>query len=312
MSRRAVRRSGRVATVLGVVLVACTTGAPSLPPPAPGGTAAEDAPTSPATPGPAIRSPTPRPTVAATPSAIPRPSATAAPPWLGTRPLEPGPTGYPPPQPTPDVLLPRSIATADVLPPPPSGAFVATVATVTDEVAARSTWHAGCPVARTDLRHLTVSFVGFDGGHHTGEVLLHADAVEAVVAIFEAMHRARFPLEEVAIITPADLDAPATGDGNTTSAFVCRPARGSDAWSEHAHGRALDINPFHNPYVRDTGKGRVVLPELATAYADRSRGLPGMLVDGDPVVAAVADAGWQWGGHYTSVSDPMHVSATGR
>lgn len=259
----------------------------------------------------------PSPTVSASPqpsatSPRPLPSATAAPAWSGTRPLEAGPTGFPPPQPTPDELFPRSIVTEDVLPPPPDATFASSVEPVGAAVAGRSTWHPGCPVTLEDLRHVTVSHVGFDGDHHTGELLVHVDAVDAVVAIFEAMHEARFPLEQVAITSTADLEAPPTGDGNVTSAFVCRQTRGSAAWSEHASGRALDINPFHNPYVRDTADGRVVLPELATAYTDRSLGLPGMLTADGPVVAAVEAAGWHWGGHYRSLSDPMHVSATGR
>lgn len=226
--------------------------------------------------------------------------------------LAPGPTGFPPPQPTPPDLLPRSIVTEDVRSAPAGDEFTFTVDTVPDEVLAGSTWHPDCPVDATELRHLTVAHLGFDGAHHTGEVLVHADAVDAVVAIFQAMHEADFPLERVAIITPADLAAPATGDGNITSAFVCRDSRGGASWSEHAYGRALDINPFHNPYAREDDEGLVVLPELATAYTDRSLQLPGMVTDDHPVVEVIEDVGWHWGGHYRSLSDPMHVSATGR
>ena len=79
------------------------------------------------------------------------------------------------------------------------------------------------------------------------------DAVE----VFRALHQARFPIEEMRVIDAPELDLPPTGDGNVTSAFVCRPTRGSSTWSEHAYGRAIDVNPFQNPYQ----KGDVVLPE---------------------------------------------------
>jgi hypothetical protein len=36
---------------------------------------------------------------------------------------------------------------------------------------------------------------------------------------------------------------------NNTSAFNCRPDGGSAAWSEHAYGRALDVNTVQNPGV---------------------------------------------------------------
>ena len=103
------------------------------------------------------------------------------------------------------------------------------------------------------------------------------------------------------------LNAPPTGDTNTTEAFACRPVRGSTAWSQHAYGLAVDVNPFQNPYH----KGQVVLPELATAYLDRPPARPGMIQPGGPVVQAFTAIGWPWGGHYRSLKDYMHFSATG-
>jgi len=155
---------------------------------------------------------------------------------------------------------------------------------------------------------VTVTFVGFDGRDHTGELLLHRDAAEDVARAFEALHAARFPLEELRVIAAHELDLPPTGDGNVSSAFVCRPSVGSTSWSQHAFGRAVDINPFHNPYVR----GDLVLPELAGAYVDRDLLRPGMVLPDGPVTAAFAAIGWGWGGTWTSAADWMHFSATGR
>jgi hypothetical protein len=101
--------------------------------------------------------------------------------------------------------------------------------------------------------------------------------------------------------------APATGDGNTTAAFVCRPIRGRTTWSAHAYGLAIDVNPFQNPYT----SGRRVLPELATAYLDRGRHLPGMITPAGPVVTAFRSVGWTWGGGWSSPTDLMHFSSTG-
>jgi len=236
------------------------------------------------------------------------PPSTAAPrpDWLGTRVLEVGPKGYAAAQPTPPELVDRRLETPDHLPRPTTEAFFADVSEVPDDVLARSTWSPECPVARADLRYVRLPFWGFDGEVHTGELLLHADAVDAVVAGFAHLHGRRFPIEEMRIVTPADLDAPATGDGNNTTAFVCRPTRGSTSWSEHALGRAVDVNPFHNPYV----KGEVVLPELATAYVDRAAHRPGMLTVED--VDGFLRAGWEWGGQWRSLLDWMHLSANGR
>jgi hypothetical protein len=241
------------------------------------------------------------------------PTAAARPEWLGTRTLPLAPDGFGERLPTPPELVDRRLLTPPIpapTPPRPEGTeFRATVTAVPQGVLARSTWTADCPVAVDDLRYVVVPFFGFDGEVHAGELIVHADVADDVVAVFAELHAARFPLEEVRVIAREELGAPATGDGNVTSAFVCRPTVGGSRWSEHAFGRAIDINPFHNPYVR----GDLVIPELAGAYVDRSEVRPGMILPGDVVTEAFSRIGWGWGGDWTgSTTDPMHFSVSGR
>jgi len=176
------------------------------------------------------------------------------------------------------------------------------------EVVARSTWQEGCPVPLDELRYLTMSFWGFDGRAHTGEMIVHAEVADDVVAVFGTLYEARFPIEEMRVVSRPELDAPPYGDGNNTTAFSCRPATQSTSWSQHALGLAVDVNPFHNPYQR----GDLVLPELASAYTDRSHVRPGMIEAGDPVTEVFAGIGWGWGGTWQSLTDPMHFSRNGR
>jgi hypothetical protein len=238
----------------------------------------------------------------------PVPDPFARPDWLGQRPLPLRPDGLGEILPTPPELADRRLATPALLAPPPDEAFHAAVGAVPADVVARSTWQPACPVALEDLRYVTVSFWGFDGVHHTGELLAHHTVADDLVGVFARLHEARFPLEEVRVTRPDELDAHPTGDGNNSGAFVCRPSVGSSSWSEHAYGRAIDLNPFHNPYLR----GDIVVPELASAYLDRDHVRPGMIVDGDVVVRAFADVGWAWGGHWRSAKDWMHFSPSGR
>jgi D-alanyl-D-alanine carboxypeptidase len=254
-------------------------------------------------------------TTTTTPSATPipeGPAATAPTPtgWvLGGRALPQNPDGSVPPQETPPELRDRRLPTVDLLPPPTDGRFASSIGTITPAVRERmgTAWSPGCPVPLEDLRHLTVSFWGFDDRPHTGEMVVNAAVAEQVAEIFRELFEARFPIEEMRLVTTADLEAAPTGDGNNTAAFVCRAARGSTAYSEHAYGFAVDVNPFQNPYVR----GDVVLPELARAYTDRSLLRPGMLVLGEPAVTAFTRRGWEWGGTWRTVRDPMHFSARG-
>jgi len=255
---------------------------------------------------------TTEPTTAA-PTTVPpttAPDPFARPSWLGTRVLPLRADGTAGPEPTPPELDPRQLATIDLLPPPADGGFHSTVGPVPPDVAARSTWQAACPVTLDQLSYVTVSFWGFDGRAHTGELMVDATQAERFVGAFQALFDARYPIEEMRITTPADLDAPPTGDGNNTSAFACRPiaGRGRSSWSSHAYGRAVDINPFMNPYI----SGDLVLPELATSYLDRTNVRPGMLADGDGVVTAFGNIGWAWGGLWMRPTDYMHFSADDR
>jgi hypothetical protein len=228
---------------------------------------------------------------------------------VGARPLPLRPDGFGQVLPTPAALRDRRLPTVDRLPPPPGGRFRSTIRPIGPAVRARmgATWKPGCPVGLADLRDVTVSFRGFDGRPHTGELVVHERVAAGVVSVFARLYRARFPIEEMRLVTTADLEGRPTGDGNNTAAFVCRAARKQTRWSAHAYGLAVDVDPFQNPYRR----GDLVLPELASAYLDRSWARPGMIRRGDVVTTAFAAIGWTWGGTWRSPTDLMHFSATG-
>lgn len=235
---------------------------------------------------------------------------TRRPKWLGERVLPLGPSGFGQVRPTPPLLRNRRLATVDILPPPKSDRFSASIRPVPREVVKRSSWRPICPVTLDELRYLEMSFVGFDRRPHTGEMIVNAAVAEQIVEVFRRMFRARFPIEEMRVVTLREQrrwhTAP-TGDTNVTSSFECRKATLGSSWSEHSYGLAIDINPFHNPYAR----GDLVAPELATAYVDRDWRRPGMVLEGDAVTEAFDDIGWGWGGRWSSLKDWMHFSQSG-
>ncbi len=232
-------------------------------------------------------------------------AGTAAPAWLGTRLLTPVPgKRWGQAEPTPPELVDRQLWTEDHLAPPTDDAFVATrTSPPPAEVVARSTWSAGCPVTLDELTYLTVSFFGFDGLTHTGELLVNAAWADDITRVFEGLYAQRFPIEEMRVVRTDELLSPPTGDGNNTTSFVCRPSVGSaNSWSRHALGLAIDINPFHNPYK----KADLVLPELSSAYLDRTTLRPGMI--GPEQAELFEEFGWGWGGEWNSALDFMHFS----
>lgn len=248
-------------------------------------------------------------TAAPSPSTTPSPEPAATPPqWLFTRPLPVTDTGFGEVRPTPPELRNRRFNLPDAVPPLPGRGFEVRVEPAPADVIARSTWTASCPVRPDQLDWIRLTYRGFDGRRHSGELLAHEDASADLVRVFRALWRARFPIEEMRITEARELDLEPTGDGNNTGAFVCRSTRGSSGFSEHAYGRAIDVNPFQNPYR----KGEVVIPELASSYLDRQWERPGMIAAGGPVVAAFDAIGWEWGGRYRNLTDLHHFSHNGR
>jgi poly-gamma-glutamate synthesis protein (capsule biosynthesis protein) len=94
---------------------------------------------------------------------------------------------------------------------------------------------------------------------------------------------------------------------DNTSAFNCRTRTGGTEWSEHAYGRAIDLNPVENPYVL----GDHVAPLAGRAFTDRLAA-PGVILAGDVVVRAFAAVGWTWGGTWDRPVDYQHFSVSGR
>jgi hypothetical protein len=171
-----------------------------------------------------------------------------------------------------------------------------------------SSWRPGCPVALDDLRLLTLAHWGFDRTVHRGELVVHEEHVREVRRVFRMLFKAHFPIERIELVDVYGANDDRSMAANNTSAFNCRRVEGSTSWSEHAYGRAIDINPIQNPFVQN---GRVS-PRAGSRYLDRSRPAKGLIRADDRVVRAFASIGWGWGGYWQSSKDYQHFSATGR
>lgn len=164
-----------------------------------------------------------------------------------------------------------------------------------------TSWHRGCPVPLRDLRLLTVSHWGFDGRAHTGRLIVHEDATASLRRALRTLYTVRFPIRRMRLIDDFGASDDRSMAADNTSAFNCRRAAGSSSWSEHAYGRAIDVNPRENPMILG---GRTYPPNA------RRRG-KGVIRSGGVAVRAFAAAGWSWGGRWTAPRDYQHFSASG-
>ena len=203
-----------------------------------------------------------------------------------------------------------SAQAADAGPSDEPPAFSARPVAIDAELKKRMTasWRTGCPVPLEDLRLIAMNHWGIDGSVHDGELVVHQDAVDAVMTVFRKLFEDHYPIERMELVDVFDADDTKSMEANNTSAFNCRKVAGSTKWSQHSYGRAIDLNPRLNPAV----EGTKVSPENGKEFADRTLRTPGLIHAGDATVKAFAAVGWPWGGDWKSFKDYQHFSATGR
>jgi len=170
------------------------------------------------------------------------------------------------------------------------------------------TWKEDCPVHIDDLALLELTHWDMTGTVQTGQLVVAASGADAILGVMEALFEARFPIHSMRPAHAYGGDDTASMADNNTSAFNCRAKTGGKSWSEHSYGLAIDINTIQNPYVRGTR----VLPPEGKPHVERDPEVPGLIVADGPVVAAFRDIGWKWGGHWRSLKDYQHFSASGR
>lgn len=162
-------------------------------------------------------------------------------------------------------------------------------------------------VAREDLRYLQLLHVDADGHTRQGEMVVHRDVADAVVDIFRALYEARYPIERMRIVDHYGASDRRSMLANNTSAFNHRRVAGTKKLSQHSYGRAIDLNPFYNPYVKRRRDGSLrVDPAEAEPYADRSRSFPMKLTAKSLPVRLFKRHGFSWGGDWRTLKDYQH------
>jgi poly-gamma-glutamate synthesis protein (capsule biosynthesis protein) len=169
-----------------------------------------------------------------------------------------------------------------------------------------ASWREGCPLHFSELSLLTLSYWNFDGQVASGQLAINSAVAPDVITAFEGLFATGFPIERIELVDEYGGDDKAAMAANVTSGFNCRFVDGTDRWSNHAFGLAVDINPLINPWAREGN----VLPVEGEPYADRTLPTLGMINVGDEAIAIFEEVGWRWGGVWQS-ADYMHFSKPG-
>lgn len=167
----------------------------------------------------------------------------------------------------------------------------------------KTTWHSGCPVPPEDLRALRVKYQNFKGADSEGVLIVNAQLAPELESIFRELYRGGFQIERIEPVENFGGDDVKSMEANNTSSFNCRDKTGMPGqFSNHSWGRAIDINPLTNPYV----KGDKVLPEAGRGYLDRTEQRPGAILADSFVVKLFESHGWTWGGRWHDRQDYQH------
>jgi len=160
------------------------------------------------------------------------------------------------------------------------------------------------PEIRKRQKVIKLKYYSFDGMVHQGQLVIDRSLVKDVQTIFKLALDLKFPIRSMIPVSDPRFRKNGRWDddlsmiANNTSGFNYREKTGGGSLSNHAYGRAIDINTVQNPYT----KGAIVLPPGAVWEP----GKPGTLTADHAITRKFIELGWAWGGAWTSPIDYQH------
>ena len=143
---------------------------------------------------------------------------------------------------------------------------------------------------------LDIPYLSFEEDIRTGQLVIHIDLVKEIELIFKELLERKFPIEKMVPVAVFNWNDNTSMAANNTSGFNYRTIFGTMRFSHHATGRAIDINPALNPYVR----GVFIAPPGAV-YDTKVRGTVT-----EEIAELFKKRGWEWGGDWTLRKDWQH------
>ena len=153
------------------------------------------------------------------------------------------------------------------------------------------------------LQVLAVCYMGFDGTLHCGQIVVARELADEVKEIFNALRGIKFPIEKVIPVSQFHWSDDESMIANNSSGFNYRAIVGGQNLSHHATGRAIDINPRQNPYIKPNAEGTNLILPTGAVYDARQMGT---LTVGSDAVRIFESRGWEWGGRWTTRLDYHH------
>lgn len=104
-----------------------------------------------------------------------------------------------------------------------------------------------------NLSTLKIPYRDYNSHRQIGTLVVNKEIAEETKGLFKKLYDHHFLIEKMIPIDNYGADDDASMADNNTSAFNCRDTTGRPGvFSNHSWGRAIDINPLTNPYVKVT------------------------------------------------------------
>lgn len=179
-----------------------------------------------------------------------------------------------------------------------------------DRINGRS-YRANNHVPLSSLRYLKMPHYNFKGQIQVGEMIVNKDIQEDVFSIFTELFQAKYQIQSMYLVDnywtgDAETSDSASIDENNTSAFCYREISGGGNLSNHAYGRAIDLNPQQNPYVSYSSGTPRWSHSNANDYIARDTGLPHVITHEDLAYKLFTKRGFRWGGDWNTPKDYQH------
>lgn len=166
-----------------------------------------------------------------------------------------------------------------------------------------------CTIPRENLSYLKVLHYDYNGEVRVGELICSVDISEDLLYIFRTLFENQYQIEKMVLVEEYGADDDTSVNDNNTSCFNFRYATDSTVLSNHATGRAIDINPLQNPYFRVHEDGSYDWDNVdADLYWDRSNDPENrhMITHNDLCYQLFAERGFAWGGDWANPIDYQH------
>jgi len=149
-----------------------------------------------------------------------------------------------------------------------------------------------------DLRYVHVLHYNFKHKVKEGEIICNKSIADDLLEIFTELYESEYEIAKIRLIDEYGGDDDASCEDDNTSCFNYRLTTGGSSLSKHAYGKAIDINPYENPYVTKYNTDR--------PYADRSKAFDHKITTSDLCYKLFTEHGFKWGGSWINIKDYQH------